>query len=79
MENENINSDELLNIIRNARQNALKKVNEELITMYWKVGEYLSAESKKLHLVMDLLIQFPMKFRKRSRVSRDLIVVVCIV
>jgi len=47
MENEIINSDELLNIIRNARQNALKKVNEELITMYWKVGEYLSAESKK--------------------------------
>ena len=28
------------------RQNALKKVNEELIKMYWKVGEFLSKETE---------------------------------
>ena len=37
----------LIQIISQSRQNALKKVNEELIQMYWKVGEYLSTESTK--------------------------------
>ena len=37
----------LIQIIGQSRQNALKKVNEELINMYWKVGEYLSMESEK--------------------------------
>lgn len=37
----------LIQIICRSRQNALKKVNEELIQMYWKVGEYLSIESTK--------------------------------
>lgn len=37
----------LIQIISQSRQNALKKVNEELIKMYWKVGEYLSKESLK--------------------------------
>ena len=32
----------LIHIIEESRQNALKKVNEELIRMYWKVGEFLS-------------------------------------
>ena len=37
----------LIQIISQSRQNALKKVNEELINMYWRVGEYLSTESAK--------------------------------
>ena len=37
----------LINIINAARENALKKVNEELIGMYWKIGEYLHLESQK--------------------------------
>jgi predicted nuclease of restriction endonuclease-like (RecB) superfamily len=37
----------LIRIIDQSRQNALKRVNEELINMYWKVGEYLSVESEK--------------------------------
>ena len=38
---------DLIQIINESRENALRKVNEELIRMYWKVGEYLSNESKK--------------------------------
>ena len=38
----------LIHIIEESRQNALKKVNEELIKMYWKVGEFLSKETKNL-------------------------------
>ena len=29
----------LIKIIEDSRNNALKKVNEELIRMYWNVGE----------------------------------------
>lgn len=37
----------LINIINSARETALKRVNEELIGMYWKIGEYLHQESQK--------------------------------
>ena len=37
----------LIHIIEESRQNALKKVNEELIKMYWKVGELLSKEAEQ--------------------------------
>lgn len=36
----------LIHIIEKSRQNALKKVNEELIKMYWKVGEFLGKETE---------------------------------
>lgn len=35
----------LIQIISQSRQNALKKVNEELIQMYWKVGEYTRVQN----------------------------------
>lgn len=33
---------EITDLIRNARQHALKAVNTELIRLYWQVGEYIS-------------------------------------
>ncbi len=36
-----------IEIINKSRENALRKVNEELINMYWQVGEYLCKESEK--------------------------------
>ena len=42
MGNDLISAAGLIHIIEESRQNALKKVNEELIKMYWKVGEFLS-------------------------------------
>ena len=47
MKNEILAVGNLIQIISQSRKNALKKVNEELIQMYWKVGEYLSIESTK--------------------------------
>lgn len=38
---------QVTNIIGNAKKNAMRKVNEELIRMYWNIGEYISKESKK--------------------------------
>ena len=46
MDNEVILAGKLIEIIEGSRKNALRKVNEELIRMYWLVGEYLSVESK---------------------------------
>lgn len=37
----------LIDIINTSRQNALRRVNEELINMYWQVGKYLSDESEE--------------------------------
>ena len=48
MENKIILAGTLIKIIETSRKNAFKKVNEELIRMYWLVGEYLSAESKNV-------------------------------
>lgn len=47
MGNEVLLSGKLIKIIETSRNNALRKVNEELIRMYWLVGEYLSDESMK--------------------------------
>ena len=47
MKNEVSAAGNLIQIISQSKQNALKKVNEELIQMYWKIGEYLSTESMK--------------------------------
>ena len=47
MKNEIAVASNLIKIIDESRQNALRKVNEELICMYWQVGEFLSHESKK--------------------------------
>ena len=48
MKNEIVLAGKLIEIIEASRNNALRKVNEELIRMYWSVGEYLSAESKNV-------------------------------
>ena len=37
-------AENLIKIIEDSRNNALRKVNEELIQMYWNVGEYLSTK-----------------------------------
>ena len=44
MKNEITFAGNLIKIIEESRNNALKKVNEELIRMYWNVGEYLSKD-----------------------------------
>lgn len=33
-------------IIESAKKNAYRKVNEELINMYWRVGQFISEEAK---------------------------------
>ena len=47
MGNDLVSAADLIKIIDESRQNALKKVNEELINMYWKVGELLSKEAEQ--------------------------------
>lgn len=40
--NELIDLSNILNLIETHRQNAYRKVNEELVTMYYEIGKYLS-------------------------------------
>lgn len=37
---------QIVDIIENAKNNAYRKVNEELIKMYWDIGSFLSKEAK---------------------------------
>ena len=37
---------EIINIIQNHRQSAYRKINEELVTMYFEIGKYLSKKGK---------------------------------
>ena len=39
---DNNSFDKVISIIDNARENAFRAVNRELITMYWDIGEYVS-------------------------------------
>ena len=39
--------DEIISIIENARENAFRSVNRELINMYWDIGEYVSRRVSK--------------------------------
>ena len=58
---------EISQVIENARENAYRKVNEELILMYQKVGKFLSERSKEANygdgyidaLVVYISQQFP--------------------
>ena len=34
----------VIDLIQKARENAFRKVNEELILLYWNVGEYISEQ-----------------------------------
>lgn len=46
MDNENKDFLELINLIDTHRQNAYRKINEELVTMYYEIGSYLSNKVK---------------------------------
>ena len=39
--------EKIVNIIESAKERAYRKVNEELILMYWDVGEYISKQSER--------------------------------
>lgn len=39
--------DEIIQIVENSKERAYKKVNEELILMYKKIGKYISENSDK--------------------------------
>jgi len=38
---------DIIELIKQSRNNAIRKVNEELIDLYWNIGEYIS---KKVEL-----------------------------
>lgn len=39
--------EKIVNIVESAKERAYRKVNEELILMYYDVGEYISMQSEK--------------------------------
>lgn len=62
-------------IIEGAKKKAYRKINEELINMYWCVGQFISEEAKIVSYgdsyIDELLDIYKIHFRE----SKDLIVV----
>jgi len=50
--------DEVVSIIENARENAYRAVNRELINMYWKIGEYVSRSVSEGHWGKSVVKEF---------------------
>lgn len=78
MENEIIFAGDVIKIIDESKKNALKKVNEELIQMYWKVGEYLNRASENVNFGDAFIDTISKEFRQPSRGLRVLTGVGCI-
>lgn len=56
-----LNFSEIVNMIETRRNNAYKKVNEELISLYWDFGKYISEkvnDSNWGDKIVDKLVEF---------------------
>ena len=61
MDNRELNFNEIINMIETRRNNAYKKVNEELISLYWDFGKYISEkvnDSNWGDKIVDKLVDF---------------------
>lgn len=61
MDNLELNFNEIINMIETRRNNAYKKVNEELISLYWDFGKYISEkvnDSNWGDKIVDRLVDF---------------------
>ena len=59
--NSELNFNEIINMIETRRNNAYKKVNEELISLYWDFGKYISEkvnDSNWGEKIVDKLVDF---------------------
>ena len=64
MDNLELNFNEIINLIETRRNNAYKKVNEELISLYWDFGKYISEkinDSNWGDKIVDKLVDFMKK------------------
>ena len=58
------NFNEIVNMIETRRNNAYKKVNEELISLYWDFGKYISEKVNYANWgdkIVDRLVEFMKK------------------
>lgn len=67
---------EISQIIENTRENACRKVNEELILMYQKVGNSFRKSRRRPSMVIGILMPLRRMFRISFPISRALIDVV---
>jgi hypothetical protein len=60
------NFSQIVELIVSARNNALRKINEELILLYWNIGKHLSTEIKN-HSWGDKYIDKAADFLKNNQ------------
>lgn len=57
---------EIVQLIRKARYNALKSVNIELINLYWQVGEHISKRVENTEWEWELWTNLRIIFKELS-------------
>lgn len=63
---------QVVNIIETARENAYKRVNEELILMYRDIGKFISEQSANATYGDAFVQQMAIFLRKIIQISKDL-------
>lgn len=64
---------EIAQIIEETRRNAYRRVNEELILMYQRVGQFLSEKRKRQPTETDISMRLQRLYRSAFPESKDLI------
>lgn len=61
---QNLAFSEIINIIQNHRQNAYRKINEELVSMYFEIGKYLSEKVSAGEYGDSVIIKIAQKIKE---------------
>ena len=68
MEKEIIDFKDIISMIETRRNNAYRKVNEELIILYWDFGKYVSEKLNNYSLGKKLMIHFLILLKKNTQI-----------
>ena len=68
MEKEIIDFKDIISMIETRRNNAYRKVNEELIMLYWDFGKYVSEKLNNYSWGKKLLIHFLILLKKNTQI-----------
>ena len=65
------NFSEVINMIETRRNNAYKKVNEELISLYWDFGKYISEKVNDIQMLSKAKKDDPFDMYKEDKTFEE--------
>ena len=68
---QNLLFSEIISIIKNHRQNAYRKINEELVSMYYEISKYLSEKASAGECGDGVIIKVAEKIKNSIQHLKD--------